>query len=90
MVCEMRHRRHGDRRVSGRPDQWAGWSSWVVHGVRGIVAFEMPIGRLEGKFKLNQKSSAADRDGAIEGLRGTGDPESLEVARLMAEFNPPA
>ena len=56
--------------------------------LNGIVAFEMPIGRLEGKFKLNQKSSAADRDGAIEGLRGTGDPESLEVARLMAEFNP--
>ena len=55
-----------------------------------IVAFEMPIGRLEGKFKLNQKNSAADREGVIEGLRGTGDPESLEVARLMVEVNSPA
>ena len=56
--------------------------------LNGIVAFEMPIDRLEGKFKLNQKNSAADRDGVIKGLRGSGDPESLEVARLMAEFNP--
>ncbi len=61
--------------------------SYAEKMLNGIVAFEMPIGRLEGKFKLNQKSSAADREGAIEGLRGTGDPDSLEVARLMAEFN---
>ena len=60
----------------------------MVHGIRDIVAFEMPIGRLEGKLKLNQKSSAADREGAIKGLRGSGDPESLEGARLVAEFNP--
>ncbi len=62
--------------------------SFIEKMLNGIVAFEMPIGRLEGKFKLSQNRSAADREGAIEGLRGTGDPESLEVARLMAEFNP--
>ncbi len=56
--------------------------------LKGIVAFEMPIGRLEGKFKLNQKSSAADREGAIKGLRQTGNAEAEEVARLMVEFNP--
>ncbi|MCH7865900.1 MAG: FMN-binding negative transcriptional regulator [Proteobacteria bacterium] len=56
--------------------------------VNGIVAFEMPIGRLEGKFKLNQKSSATDREGAIRGLRQTGDAEAEEVARLMEKFNP--
>ena len=56
--------------------------------LKGIVAFEMPIERLEGKFKLNQKNSAADREGAIKGLRQTGDAEAEEVARLMAEFNP--
>ena len=56
--------------------------------VNGIVAFEMPIGRLEGKFKLNQKNSAADREGAIRGLRQTGDAEAEEVARLMEKFNP--
>lgn len=56
--------------------------------LKGIVAFEMPINRLEGKFKLNQKNSVADREGAIKGLNATGDAEAIEVARLMAEFNP--
>ncbi len=56
--------------------------------LNGIVAFEIPIDRLEGKFKLNQKNSPADRNGAIEGLKATGDAEAAEVARLMAEFSP--
>ena len=64
--------------------------TFVEKQLKGIVAFEMPIGRLQGKFKLSQNRSAADRAGVIEGLRGSGDPESLEVARLMAEINSPA
>ena len=60
--------------------------SYIEKMLDAIVAFEMPIDRVEGKFKLNQKNSPADREGAIEGLRATGDPESLEVARLMAEI----
>ena len=61
---------------------------YVEKMINGIVAFEMPIDRLEGKFKLNQKSQAPDREGAIKGLRETGNPEAQEVARLMAEFSP--
>ena len=61
---------------------------FIEKQLRGIVAFEMPIDRLEGKFKLSQNRSPADREGVIKGLRATGDPGSLEVARLMAEFNP--
>ncbi len=53
--------------------------------VRGIVAFEMPIERLEGKFKLSQNRKSEDRAGAAAGLRATGNPDALEVARLMAE-----
>ena len=52
-----------------------------------IVAFEMPIERLQGKFKLSQNRQPKDREGAIEGLRQTGNAEAEEVARLMAEFN---
>lgn len=53
--------------------------------IKGIVAFEMPIGRVEGKFKLSQNRSPEDKDGVIKGLRATGDAEAMEVARLMAE-----
>lgn len=51
--------------------------------MRGIVAFEIPIARLEGNFKLNQNKPEADRRGAAAGLRRTGDALALEVARMM-------
>ncbi len=62
--------------------------SYTEKMLNGIVAFEMPIERLEGKFKLSQNRSPADREGAIKGLTESGDAEAMEVARLMAEFNP--
>lgn len=71
----------GNWSMDDMPEDYAGKM------LNGIVAFEMPIERLEGKFKLNQKNSTADREGAIEGLRATGDAEAREVARLMKEFN---
>ena len=48
-----------------------------------IVGFEMPIARLEGKRKLNQNRSRADREGAIAGLRAHGRDDSAEIADLM-------
>ncbi len=56
--------------------------------LKGIVAFEIPIDRLQGKFKLNQKNSAAAREGVIKGLREPGNAEAEKVARLMAEASP--
>lgn len=52
---------------------------------RAIVAFEIPIGRLEGKFKLGQNRGEADQRGAVEGLRRQSDPLSFAVAALMDE-----
>lgn len=51
--------------------------------VRGIFAFEIPIARLEGKWKLSQNRSTADREGVIAGLRAQGDPMPLAVAQEM-------
>ena len=51
--------------------------------IRGIVAFEIPITRLEGKFKLSQNKSEADRLGAARGLRDSGDALAAELARMM-------
>ncbi len=50
---------------------------------RGIVAFEIEIGRLEGKRKLNQNRTAADRAGVVRALEASGEPDGLAVARLM-------
>ncbi len=54
---------------------------------RGIVAFEIEILRLEGKRKLNQNRTAADRAGVIGALEASGDPDSLAVARLMRSLD---
>ncbi len=55
--------------------------------LKGIVAFEMPIDRIEGKFKLSQNRTKEDATGVIEGLKATGDAEAAEVARLMADIS---
>lgn len=49
----------------------------------GIVAFEINITRLEGKFKLSQNRPAADRAGVIRELGGSSHPENQAVAQLM-------
>lgn len=48
-----------------------------------IVAFEMTIERLEGKFKLNQNRSRSDQQGVVRALAGSDDPLKREVAELM-------
>jgi transcriptional regulator len=47
--------------------------------VGAIVAFEMPIEKIEGKFKLGQNRSREDRQGILAGLdrEGTSDAERL-------------
>lgn len=51
--------------------------------LRNIVAFEIPIERIEGKRKLNQNRSLADREGAMRGLRAHGRDDAAEIADLM-------
>lgn len=55
---------------------------------RAIVGFELPIDRLEGKFKLSQNRPAVDRDGVIAGLRERGEADSAEGV-LLGGFTPP-
>jgi transcriptional regulator len=52
--------------------------------LKGIIGFELPIARLQGKWKMSQNRSAADRQGVIAGLDGEGDPGAAAVAAVMA------
>ncbi|HEY0836179.1 MAG TPA: FMN-binding negative transcriptional regulator [Azospirillum sp.] len=72
---------------AGRPDAWslAELEPKAREAMRrGIVAFELPVTRIEGKAKLSQNRPAEDRAGVIAGLEAAGDPDSLATARLMA------
>ena len=48
-----------------------------------IVAFEMPIDKIESKFKLGQNRSQEDREGTINGLVAEGSPEATSLAAFM-------
>lgn len=50
-----------------------------------IVGFEMPVERLEAKFKLGQNRSDADRAGTIAGLKRQSSPGATALAELMCQ-----
>jgi transcriptional regulator len=51
--------------------------------MRGIVAFEIPVTRLEAKAKLSQNKGLEDRRAVIAALSGRGDPSATDVAEAM-------
>ena len=51
--------------------------------MKAIVGIEIPIERIEGKWKLSQNRTAADRAGVIAGL---GDPEDPDANKAMAQL----
>jgi transcriptional regulator len=56
--------------------------------IKAIVAFEIPVARIEGKFKLGQNRPAADIQGVFDALSRSGDADSRALARMMlAECN---
>jgi len=67
----------------------AGWTiddqpeRYIEGMLDGITAFEIPIDRLEGKFKLSQNRSVEDRNSVIAALSARESPWDHALARLM-------
>jgi transcriptional regulator len=59
-------------------------AAWIQKLLPEIAAFEIKIEKLQGKFKLNQNRTPADRAGVIQALSGSEDPIQRSVAELMA------
>jgi transcriptional regulator len=57
--------------------------SFISAQIKGIIGVEIPISTIEGKWKVSQNRSAADRQGVEEGLREEGASE--EMARIVAQ-----
>lgn len=51
--------------------------------LRAIVSFEIPVARLEGKFKLSQNRTAEDRAGVIKALSASPTEGGQKIADLM-------
>ena len=63
--------------MAGQPEKY------IARMLRGIVAFEIPISRVEAKAKLNQNKSEADRQGVIAALEAGGRAGDIELAAAM-------
>ena len=55
--------------------------------LKRIIGFEIPIARLEGKWKMSQNRPAQDRAGVVEGLVREGGPPEAAVAKIVAAAN---
>jgi transcriptional regulator len=55
--------------------------------LKAIIGIEIPIHRLEGKWKMSQNRPEADRLGAIDGLSASGGSAEQAVAAIMREVN---
>jgi transcriptional regulator len=73
------------------PSPWAVTDvpeDYVASQIRGIVGIEIPIRRLEGKWKVSQNKSERTRKSIERGLEELGTPASLAMRQLVSGKRP--
>lgn len=73
----------------GSSNPWTGYKSLgnlMDKLLPGIVGFTMEIERIQGKSRLGQNKSAADREAVRCGLRERGTDADIEIAQMMESF----
>ena len=68
--------------VSDAPEEY------IAQQMQAIVAIELPIDRLEGKWKMSQNRKDIDIAGVIEGLGKSDKAEERAVAAIVSERRP--
>ncbi len=71
----------------GRAAPWV--PSYDRRRLAGIVGVEIHVESMEGKWKLSQNRSAADRAGVVAQLTASGRDNDGALATLMVAANPP-
>jgi transcriptional regulator len=69
-----------------RPDSWAVTDApepFIKAQLRGIVGVRVPISRIEGKRKMSQNRSEADREGVAAGLGQSEREGDRQVAAMI-------
>jgi transcriptional regulator len=81
--------RHELARTQGTTDQpWQVGDApapFIDTQLKSIIGIELPISRVEGKWKVSQNRTAEDRDGVVAGLRRGDDPMQRAIAELVAD-----
>jgi transcriptional regulator len=76
-----------DLHEGGRAERWRVTDApedYVRKQLRAIVGVEMAVEQVEGKAKLSQNRSDADRRGVVDGLRREGGAREHALAQAMA------
>jgi transcriptional regulator len=74
------------RHEEPRPEPWAvadAPDDYLAQQFRGIVGIEIPIARIDGKWKMSQNASKDDMESVAAGLDASGDSTDRETARVM-------
>lgn len=77
-----------DQQEAGLPQPWAisdAPADYIERMLGAIVGIEIPISRIEGKWKVSQNKADADRAGVVDGLAQSTDPQAQDMASLVAE-----
>jgi len=76
---------------ANRREPWAvtdAPEAFVDAQIKGIVGIEIPVVRIDGKWKVSQNRPEADRRGVVAGLRSEDGPAAMEMADLVEAFGP--
>lgn len=79
-------KRMTDTHEAGTPQPWAveGAPADYIDGMlEGIVGIEMPITRIEGKWKTSQNRLMQDREGVVSGLEKQGTAVAREMQAMV-------
>ncbi|HEV2621753.1 MAG TPA: FMN-binding negative transcriptional regulator [Frateuria sp.] len=60
-------------------------AEYIDQNLKVIIGLRLPIERLEGKWKLSQNRTGADREGVLAALQSLGDDASLAMANAIRE-----
>jgi transcriptional regulator len=78
-----------DIHEAGSPVPWKvsdAPQDFIKSQLKGIIGLELPIQRLEGKWKVSQNRTESERKGVIEGLTKLNTPESLAMKALVEDL----
>lgn len=86
-LLERHLRKLTDAHEAAFADRWSiddAPAGFIRDLLKGIVGIEIPIARLEGKWKLSQNRTLADRAGVVEGLTASANPAHQDMAELIS------
>jgi transcriptional regulator len=63
--------------------------AYVTAQVKGIVGVEIPISRIEGKWKVSQNRPAIDQAGVVAGLQNEGGGAAIMASAVLERSRRP-